>query len=291
MLLGKHVKSSMKYFRKPLCIGGGVLLLGLVLAPTSEGQLGIDTAAILAGLSAVNSTMQSAMQIPMQALQARQQAQSAFEQNTVWPATQISQAWQSAARLGGMLQTSQSLMSTSVQSAQLPQNRTFEQHIFSGDVSNIDSVGSDYAATYGQPMSSPNYSQQLPAATIVALDANDAAAQQCLKKAIELDAMAQQESDVAQSLSNQLQTAAPGVAPVISAQASTWLVQGEAVTQGAIAQLLRAQAADVAYRSFELKAAGSNTQNSNTALQGLGQAMGGTSAGTTADPAAVRVKH
>jgi hypothetical protein len=98
------------------------------------------------------------------------------------------------------------------------------------------------------------------------IDMGDAQAQDALKKAIELDAFAAREMEVAQKLNQQIAAAAPGTAPILDAEASAWVVQANAYTQMGMAELLRVNSANLSNRSGALK-------DSTTQMQNLNQRM------------------
>ena len=95
----------------------------------------------------------------------------------------------------------------------------------------------------------------------------DAQAQDALKKAIELDAFAARELEVAQKLNDQIAASAPGTAPILDAEASAWVVQANAYTQMGMAELLRLDSAALSNRSGELKDSTNQMQNLNRNLQ------------------------
>jgi hypothetical protein len=134
--------------------------------------------------------------------------------------------------------------------------------IFSKDPNQLANISGMYQQVYG---TLPTSSQANPD-MVAAIDAGDATAQECIKRAVQLDALADQEMAVSQQMLAQLQTTAPGNAALISAQASAWLVQGSGYTQSALAQMLRATAAEAAYSGFNLK--GKATSNV-TGVSGL----------------------
>ena len=98
------------------------------------------------------------------------------------------------------------------------------------------------------------------------IDMGDAQAQDAIKKAIELDAFAAREMEVAQKLNEQIAAAAPGTAPILDAEASAWVVQANAYTQMGMAELLRLNSAGLSNHSGELK-------DSTTQMQNLNQRM------------------
>jgi hypothetical protein len=85
------------------------------------------------------------------------------------------------------------------------------------------------------------------------VDATDAEAQAALKKAIEIDALADVELAAADQINQQIQGAAPGSAPILEAQAAAWNVRANAYTQSAMAELMRVRSIDLANSSANLK--------------------------------------
>ncbi|MGB8129417.1 MAG: hypothetical protein WCG81_06465, partial [Candidatus Angelobacter sp.] len=89
----------------------------------------------------------------------------------------------------------------------------------------------------------------------------DAEAQAAMKKAVEIDALADLELQAAEQINQQLQTAAPGSAPILEAQASAWLVRANAYTQSAMAELVRVRSIELANNGAQLKFSTAHTTN------------------------------
>ncbi len=70
------------------------------------------------------------------------------------------------------------------------------------------------------------------------IDMTDATAQAALKKAIAIDAAADQLMNASDQLAAELAVAAPGTAPMIEAQSAAMLVKAHALTQSATAELV-----------------------------------------------------
>jgi hypothetical protein len=92
-------------------------------------------------------------------------------------------------------------------------------------------------------------------------DMADAAAQAAMKRSIAIDNLADLEIQAANQINQSLQTAAPGSAPIIEAQADAWLVRANAYTQAAIADLMRVRAIDLADAGANIKSGATNTTN------------------------------
>jgi hypothetical protein len=135
--------------------------------------------------------------------------------------------------------------------------------MLSGNPNSIASIGTAYQNVFAP----------LPPTTIVPqnieyqIDMGDAQAQDALKKAIELDAFAARELEVAQKLNDQIAASAPGTAPILDADASAWVVQANAYTQMGMAELLRLNSATLSNRSGALKDSTNQMQNLNKNLQ------------------------
>jgi hypothetical protein len=82
---------------------------------------------------------------------------------------------------------------------------------------------------------------------------SDAVAQAAMKRAIAFDAIADQELRAAERMLQELQSAAPGTASMIGAQAAAWLVRSQAYTQAALADSMRLRAIELANEGAELK--------------------------------------
>jgi hypothetical protein len=134
--------------------------------------------------------------------------------------------------------------------------------MLSGNPNNISSIAGSYQNVFAP----------LPAQTAVPqnieyqIDMGDAQAQDAIKKAIELDALAAREMEVAQSLNTQIAASAPGTASILDAEASAWVVQANAYSQMGMAELLRLNSSNLSNRSGELK-------DSTTQMQNLNQRM------------------
>jgi len=103
------------------------------------------------------------------------------------------------------------------------------------------------------------------------IDMTDAMAQDAMERSIAIDAIAAQELSAADQINTNVQSAAPGTAPIIEAQADAWLIRAHAYTQAALADLMRVRAIDLANNSANLKLGSGwavlTQQNVTTTLQ------------------------
>jgi integrase len=91
-------------------------------------------------------------------------------------------------------------------------------------------VATDYSAVYSTV---PAPTDASPAVHDL-IDVTDASAQAALKRAIEIDAIADLQLDAAERIIQEVRAAAPGSAPIIEAGAAAWLVKSNAYTQVAL---------------------------------------------------------
>lgn len=247
------------------------LLAVAVLAPFRAGaQFGLDPccAIISAGLSSISGLLKSAVGQPLSAIQQMQQQANNFEQQVVSPITAISNARSLAGQMQGQLRQMTQLYRLPTNSATLPAPQQLEQLLLSHSPQAISQISQNYAAVYGAVMAPADAPQ--PVRDLV--DMTDAESQAALKKAVEMDALADVELAAAEQINQQIQTAAPGSAPILEAQAAAWLVRANAYSQSAIAELIRVRSIDLANASAQLKLSSSQTKTlRNSTDQALGR--------------------
>ena len=86
-----------------------------------------------------------------------------------------------------------------------------------------------------------------------------------MKKAVEIDALADLELRAAEQINQQLQSAAPGTATILESEAAAWLVRASAYTQSAMAELVRLRSIELANQSDQFKFSASHTSNLHNA--------------------------
>jgi hypothetical protein len=228
-----------------------------LLAPRPVRSQFLDPCcAILAtGLSTISSTLSSVIGGGLNSILSVEKNISNFEQTVVWPQKLIAQAQSLAGNIQGIFNQIQGVMRTPVNSATLPATQQFEQNLLSRDPNQIAQTSARYTAVYGSVPAPAAASPQ----TRDMIDMTDATAQAAMKRAIEIDALADLELQAADQINRSIQTAAPGSAPIIEAQADAWLVRANAYTQSATADLMRVRAIDLANASANVKTGAANT--------------------------------
>lgn len=233
-----------------------LLVVFTLLAPNPIRSQFVDPCcAILAtGLTTISSTLSSVIGGGLNSILSVEKDISNFEQTVVWPQDLINQARSLAGSVQGIFNQIQGVMRIPVNSATLPATQQFEQNLLSRDPNQIAQTGAQYTVVYGAVPDPTAASPQVRDIT----DMTDAAAQAAMKRAIEIDALADLELQAADQINRGIQTAAPGSAPIIEAQADAWLVRANAYTQSATADLIRVRAIDLANASANVKNGAAN---------------------------------
>jgi hypothetical protein len=247
-----------------------VAVLGLVLAlvaprPAKSQFLDPCCAILSLGLGTISSTLSSVVGGGLNNISSIDQGIQNFEQTTVWPQSLITQAQTLVGNIQGISNQIQSVIHTSVASATLPAPQQLEQNLLSADSTQISQTGAAYTAVYG---SVPD-ATAAPSDVRNRIDMTDAAAQSAMKRAIEIDQLADLEIQAANQINQSIQSAAPGSAPIIEAQADAWLVRANAYTQAATADLMRVRAIDLANAGADVKTGATNTSNLGQQIMNL----------------------
>jgi hypothetical protein len=247
-----------------------VAVLGLVLAlvaprPAKSQFLDPCCAILSLGLGTISSTLSSVVGGGLNNISSIDQGIQNFEQTTVWPQSLITQAQTLVGSIQGISNQIQSVIHTSVASATLPAPQQLEQNLLSADSNQISQTGAAYTAVYG---SVPD-ATAAPSDVRNRIDMTGAAAQSAMKRAIEIDQLADLEIQAANQINQSIQSAAPGSAPIIEAQADAWLVRANAYTQAATADLMRVRAIDLANAGADVKTGATNTSNLGQQIMNL----------------------
>ena len=253
-------------WERRLRVAALILVLALVVPRPVKSQFLDPCCAILsAGLATISSTLSSVIGGGLNSILSVDQTIQNFEQSVVWPQQLIVQAQALVGSLQGVFRQIESVMNNPVNSATLPSSQQLEQILLSRDAGQIPNTGANFTAVYGQL---PTTTQASPQSRNL-MDMADAVAQDAMKRAIEIDNLADLELQAADQINQSIQTAAPGSAPIIEAQADAWLVRANAYTQAATADLMRVRAAALADRSADMKLGATNTTSFQQKLQNM----------------------
>jgi len=243
-----------------------VILLAVTAPWPARAQFFDPCCAMLAaGLASVQSALTNVIGGGLNQILAVDSAIQQYQQTVVWPQNLIAQAQSLVGILQGNLRQIQNLSRISVTSAMLPTSQQLEQVLLSRSPNGIGQTSAVYTALYG-PVPGPTAASQQ---VLNMVDMTDAAAQAAMKRAIEIDALADLEIQTANQLNQSIQNAAPGSAPIIEAQADAWLIRAHAYTQSATADLMRLRSIDLANAGADIKLGATNTTGLRQALANL----------------------
>ena len=235
-----------------------LLLLG---SRPAHGQLGFDLAAILAALQQMQSLMQQYIAAPLKLINQSQQSIANYEKQIMYPVQKIQQAQSSVSQLEGQSRQVTGLFHLNFSSATLPPSQSLESLLLSRNPNNIPGIGNQFQNVYGAVMPVNAASPEVRNMT----DSTDAQAQDAMKRAVAIDALADAELAQADKMGQQIALAAPGSAPILEAEADAWVVRANAYTQTALAELMRTRGIDIANQSKAIKLGSSD----NTATGGI----------------------
>jgi hypothetical protein len=241
-------------------------VVALMLLPgRANGQFGIDIAAIMAALSKVESLMSTYVAAPLKTINQTQQTVAKYEQEVIYPIAAINQARNSVTQFENQFSQVTNLFKGNVSSATLPQSQNLESILLSRNAGNLSTVSPQFQNVYGVVMAQNGASLQIRNMT----DMTDAQAQDAMKRAIQIDALADAELAEADKMGQQISTAAPGSAPILEAEADVWVVRANAYTQSALAELMRTRGIDIANQSKLSKLAATDSTSSNGLINGV----------------------
>jgi hypothetical protein len=242
-----------------------VAVLAVIILPSrANGQFGVELAAILAALSKVESLMSTYVAAPLKTINQAQQSIATYEQQIVYPIAAINQARNSVTQFENQFSQLTNMFKVNVSSATLPQSQNLETLLLSRNAANISTVSPQFQNVYGVVMPQNAASPQLRNMT----DMTDAQAQDAMKRAIQIDALADAELAEADQMGQQISVAAPGSAPILEAEADVWVVRANAYTQAALAELMRTRGIDIANQSKMSKLAAADSTTSNGLING-----------------------
>jgi hypothetical protein len=242
---------SWKSVQNAMAVGMALVVVVLMLPSKARSQLGLDPccAIISAGLSTISNLLSSAVAKPLGTIQQLEQQSANFEQQVVFPIAAINEARSLAGRFQRQFVEMRQIFQEPTASATLATPQQLEQSLLSRNAGSVPQISNNYAALYGIVMPSTD----APQSVRDLVDMTDAEAQAAMKKAVEIDALADLELQAAEQINQQLQTAAPGSAAILEAQTSAWLVRANAYTQSATAELVRVRSIELANSGAHVK--------------------------------------
>jgi hypothetical protein len=231
-------------------------LVALIAPQPTRAQFGIDWAAIVGAIDSIGSAITDTITPALKAvngalgtLNGLMSGIQAFFGDIVYPPDAIIRARGLVGVVQGLYTQIQATSHLNVASATLANPQQLEQLLLSRNPENVPNVTANYQTIYQAVPPPQNASPQ----TRDLIDMSDAAAQDAMKRAIAIDAIADTETQAADQINSQLAQAAPGTAPMIEAEAAAWLVRANAYTQSALGDVMRLRAVTLADSGAQLK--------------------------------------
>jgi NADH dehydrogenase/NADH:ubiquinone oxidoreductase subunit G len=251
-----------KVLRRATLAVCGLAVVVALLPSKARSQLGLDPccAMMQVGLNTISGLLRNAVAMPLGSIQQSQQQSANFEQQVVFPMAAITQARNMAVQFEGQFVQMRQLFQLPISSATLRAPQLLEQSLLSANPGAMPQITSNYSALYGTVMPPAN----APQSVRNMVDMTDAEAQAAMKKAVEIDALANLELQAAEQINQQLQTAAPGSSTILEAETAAWLVRANAYTQSAMAELVRVRSIELANSGGQLKFSASHTATLQT---------------------------
>src|SRR5438309_5655666 len=234
---------------------------------SSESQiLPSPCCAILsAGLSSIASAITNVVGSGLNAINATMTSIESFERTVVWPQALINEAKAVVGSIDRIFHRARGLRQIAVASATLPNPQQLERTLLSANSDALKSFDYQYTAVYSSVPPPTDASTEVRDL----IDMTDAAAQAAMKRAIEIDEIAELEMQAADQIIQEVQNAAPGSAPILEAGAAAWLVRANAYTQAALTELMRLRAVDLANAGAEMKLDAQQGTNLREGINGL----------------------
>jgi hypothetical protein len=188
-----------KFYASKLARTSVVALIVAALIPSrAYSQLGLDPccAIISAGLNAISGLLKNAVAAPLGSIQQIQQQTANFEQQVIYPLAAINQAKTLAVQFQNKFVQMRQVSQLNVQSATLLTPQGLEQKLLSRNLAAIPQISVNYSAVYGKVMPATD----APPEVRDLVDATDAEAQAAMKKAVEIDALADLELQAAEQM-------------------------------------------------------------------------------------------
>jgi len=256
-----------------------LLVVALIAPQQAPAQFpfpipGIDWAPVVTAIGAIGSVISNVVVPGLRIINTALNGVSGvlgalnnFFHNVVYPADAIARAQALVGQGEALYAQIRAIANIHIASATLPSPQNLEGVLLSRNPLNIPSIAGAFQSVYQAVPADGNAAPQ----TRDMIDMTDAVAQDAMKRAVEFDAIADTEQQAAASMEEELQTAAPGTAPMVEAEAAAWLVRANAYTQAALSEVIRIRAIALANNSAQMKSNANNAaevrHNSTQAFQ------------------------
>ncbi len=239
-----------------------VLAIVLVLAPVSAQAIGLGD--IVSLIKTITGTLQDAVGGMLSEIQGVQTTINNYRQQIIWPLNELNEVrgFVSAtkARYSGLISQIQSIKNNS---ASLANPKQLESALRGGQAGGIGQFQQLYTQVYATV---PGANTARPIHRDM-MDIDDALALDALKTTVVSDQTTAQLLALADSLEQQSASAAPGSAPLLTAQARVTDLVAQAQMAKMLAAELRQEAAKLAHQNTLLKQSATATRNLQNQMQ------------------------
>jgi hypothetical protein len=239
-----------------------VVVISLCLIPSNTRAAAIGD--ILSLFQTITSTLQGSIGGALSEMRNLSAATNNFRQQIIWPLALINQtrAFVSAtrARYTGLMSQIHGIKNNSATLALPMQLESMFRGAPSGSIGQIPSI---YTQVY-QPVAQVGIAQPVQCNL---MDIDDAMAMDSLKTAMVSDQTTQGMLTLADSLEQQAMSAAPGSAPMVTAQARVADLETQAQLAKMLAAQLRQEATKLAHQNAVLKQSATATRNLQNQIQ------------------------
>jgi hypothetical protein len=218
-----------------------ILICGLLLAPRTANAGVTD---IISLLTTITGTIRNGIGTVLGGIQSIRTTVTRLEQQVVWPVAAINQAKSFVSQIRSQLTSAaQQVRQIRTESATLVNPSNLEKVLRGGQANGLAQMRNSYVQIY-QPLPLANQATDTQRNL---MDVDDAMAIGAMKTAVVSDQATEQMLGVADGIERQAASAAPGSAPMLTAQAQVANLQNQAMLQRMLAAELRQEAARLAH--------------------------------------------
>lgn len=199
---------------------------------------------VLSLLTSITTTLRNTVGPVLNGIQSLEARVSALEQQVLWPAALIAEARNAVGQIRAQFTgLAAQIHAIDVSSATLAAPAELEALVRSRNSGKLDQISSSYRNVF---LALPPDRQATPEQRGL-IDIDDALALEAIKTATLAEAAGQRSLGVADALEQRTSGAAPGSAPLLSAQAHVASLENQAMLQKMLAAQLRQEAAGLAH--------------------------------------------
>lgn len=222
-------------------IAAFILICALLLAPRAANA---GVADIISLLTTITGTIRNGIGTVLGGIQSIRTTVTRLEQQVVWPVAAINQAKSFVSQMRSQLTSAaQQVRQIRTESATLVNPSNLEKVLRGGQANGLAQMRNSYVQIY-QPLPLANQATDTQRNL---MDVDDAMAIGAMKTAVVSDQATEQMLGVADGIERQAASAAPGSAPMLTAQAQVANLQNQAMLQRMLAAELRQEAARLAH--------------------------------------------